>query len=533
MLETIRKCSSSPIVKALLVILAFTFLFFFGITDIIRRITGNDYVVKIGSVKISPAQFKMEKARKVNMLKRQDIVEKKITSELLHNLIWENIINITAKEYGLVVSDATMMRYIGGMQMFRDANGHFNANLLRGFLQKINVPEAMFLESSKREIKSAIIKAPFSGISVNNELQVYADAKNEKRSVAFVTLDPASFKITDNPTDEDLEQFYSDHSDMFMIDETRAFSLVIMKESDLAKKIIITDDELRDAYERSSGRDERSFEDMKKELEEELHREKLESVTNEFCRNIEDELTGGADISTVAQKYNLKLIKVKSVGLNKADELNEIPYKEDVLNVAFSTEENLDSSFSESVDQGKERVMWLVHIDSITPKHKAGFEAVKKNVTAAWIKEQQQKKALDLANSWKALGSGKKLSDLADAANYEYKTTALFGRDGKCIENSTHKDTIEKIYENVFSLNKNDVAFLEIDGKIVVYQVIQIYTPRVESSDIGEQYKELVKDVIGDMYQQLVGYLSKEYKVTVNRETLKEINEEVDPDIKL
>lgn len=532
MLEKIRNCSSSPIVKALLIILAFTFLFFFGITDIIRRVTGNDYVIKVGSVKISPVQFKMEKAKKINMLKKHDVDEKKLTTELLHNLIWENIINIAAKEYGLVVSDNTMMRYIGSMQMFRDANGRFNSNLLRGFLQKINVPEAMFLESSKREIKSAIIKSPFTGISVNNELQVYANAKNEKRSVTFVKINPASFRITDTPTGDDLEQFYLDHSEDFMIDESRDFSLVIMKESDLAKKIVITDDELRDAYEHSSGRDERSFEDMKKELEEELNREKLESITNEFCRNIEDELVGGAEVASVAKKYNLKLIKVTSAEANKAKELEKLPYKLDVLNVAFSTEESLDSSFSEAIN-GKDRVLWLVHVDSVTPRHKADFEKIKNKVTASWIKDQQYHQALDLAEAWKAKGGNKKLSDLAEDARRHYNVTALFGRDGKCMENSEHVDFIEKIHDDVFKLNKNDIASLEIDGNIVVYQLTQVFAPSTEDSDISERYKELTKDVVDDMYQQLVGYLSKEYKVTVNKETLREINEEVDSDIKL
>lgn len=532
MLEKIRNCSSSPVVKALLIILAFTFLFFFGITDIIRRVTGNDYIIKVGNVKITPVQFKMEKAKKISMLKKQDVDEKKITTELLHNLIWENIINIAAKEYGLVVSDNTMMRYIGSMQMFRDANGHFNSNLLRGFLQKINVPEAMFLESSKREIKSAIIKSPFTGISVNNEIQVYADAKNEKRSVTFVKINPASFRITDTPTKDELEQFYLDHSEDFMINETRNFSLIIMNESDLAKKVVITDDELRDAYERSSGRDERSFNDMKKELEDELNHEKLESITNEFCRNIEDELVGGAAVSDVVKKYNLKLVKVISAEDNKSKELEKLPYKSDVLNVAFSTEESLDSSFSEAID-GNDRVLWLVHVDSVTPKHKADFEKIKNKVTAAWIKDQQYHKALDLAESWKTVGVNKKLSDLAEETHRHYSATALFGRDGKCIENSEHEKLIERIHEEAFNLNKNDIVSLEIDGNIVVYQLTQIFVPNTENSAISERYKELTKDIVDDMYQQLVGYLSREYKVTINKETLKEINEDVDTDIKL
>ena len=64
MLEFIRKHSSSLGVKIFLTVLALTFVFWFGISDIIRKVTGKDYIVKIGNIKISPERFKHEKAKK-------------------------------------------------------------------------------------------------------------------------------------------------------------------------------------------------------------------------------------------------------------------------------------------------------------------------------------------------------------------------------------------------------------------------------------------------------------------------------------
>ncbi|MDR1561197.1 MAG: SurA N-terminal domain-containing protein, partial [Holosporaceae bacterium] len=53
MLELIRRHSNSIIVKFFLTVLALTFIFCFGISDVIRKIVGKDYIVKIGNVKIS------------------------------------------------------------------------------------------------------------------------------------------------------------------------------------------------------------------------------------------------------------------------------------------------------------------------------------------------------------------------------------------------------------------------------------------------------------------------------------------------
>lgn len=532
MLETIRKVSGSPIVKGVLIAVALTFVFCFGMTDVIRRLMGKDYVAKIGDVKILPAQFKIEKRKKEQFMKKENSGEKEIAGALLHELIFDTIVSTAAEKYGLIVSDETMKRYIAGLSFFQDADGRFNANLLRGFLRKSEISEEMFLESSKKNVKSEAIKAPFAGISITGELSAYASALDEKRSVVLVQIDPKEFrlKILDEPAKDELQEFFSAHTDMFMIDETRTFSLIELKESDLAKKVVITDDELRDAYETSPGRDDRSFDDMKKELEEDLRNEKLEGITNEFCRNIEDDLVAGEDVEKVAKKYNLKVRKVQDVAMKDTETL-KVPYATDVFNVAFTLDEGTGDTFSESVNENKERILWIVSVHSIKPKHVASFDNVAAKVKKAWKADKQHQMAIDLADEWKAAGKTKKLADLAEKKDRHAEYTALFGRDGKCIENSKHKDVIEHIYDEVFSLNRGDVNCIELDGKVYIYQIDKIYSKTIEGEQLIKIGRHLTSRIRDDMYQQLVGYLSKEYEVTVNHEALKEMNEEVSPDI--
>ncbi|MDR1334562.1 MAG: SurA N-terminal domain-containing protein, partial [Holosporaceae bacterium] len=49
MLEFIRKHSQSMVVKIFLSFLALSFVLFFGITTVIQKLRGKDYVVKIGN----------------------------------------------------------------------------------------------------------------------------------------------------------------------------------------------------------------------------------------------------------------------------------------------------------------------------------------------------------------------------------------------------------------------------------------------------------------------------------------------------
>ena len=156
MLEFIRRHSQSIIVKAFLIILALTFVLFFGISDVIRRFTGKDYVAKIGSAKIDTMKLKIEKTKRIGMLRDrgQDINGKDLTFAVLHQLIWENIVDQAAHEYGIVISDETIKNYISGMNMFRNKDGSFNANLLHGFLQRIQVQKPCFLNLLKRISKT-------------------------------------------------------------------------------------------------------------------------------------------------------------------------------------------------------------------------------------------------------------------------------------------------------------------------------------------------------------------------------------------
>ena len=532
MLEFIRKHSSSLGVKIFLTVLALTFVFCFGISDIIRKVTGRDYIVKIGRLKISPEMFKVEKAKKMNLLrdKSEKIDDAVLTNEVLHSLIWDNIINGAAKEFGFVISDTTMKNYIRGMALFRDEQGRFNPNLLRGFLQKLRVPEERFIESSRRTIKEALIQAPIKFISVAPEADTYIKANLEKRTIDYVVLNPSSFKVAETPTRDDLESFYEEHQDDFTVEETRSLHIVELKESDIEKTIQISEDELKDAYDFSSEKDERSFDDMKAELTANLRQEKLQSTTDDITRQIEDALMAGEELKTVAEKFNLKMSSVKNVKLSDTKAVANIPYGNDVLTVAFSIDEGTDSSFSEALDSKKERVLWLVHVDSITPKHAEAFEKVVDKVKEAWIKGKQNELAHAMANDFvEKVNAGGSLKTLASKEGKICETSVAFDRFGKISDKKKSSDIIESEHKAAFDLAKGKCTSHDLNGNVVVYCLNQIIPAKnIDKEERKKLYAELYKDMTTDIYQQLVGHLSKKYNVTINYEMLKAFNEPIE-----
>ncbi|MDR1235791.1 MAG: SurA N-terminal domain-containing protein [Holosporaceae bacterium] len=538
MLKFIREHSKSRPVKIFLSFLALSFIVSFGISALIQKITGKDYIVKIGKIKISPIEFKIEKARRLGMLRghMSDANEKDMTANILHQLIRENVIDQAALEYGIIVSDETIKKYISGIDMFRDKDGRFNANLLRGFLQKIQVPEAMFLESSKNDIKNTLLKMPFIFVSIAPEFENFTCASLEKRTVVAVELRPSSFNVVENPSPEESEEFFGNNPDLFTINETRSFRILELPESSLEKNITVSEEEIRDIYDRSPEKEDSSYENMKKEIEAGLRQERLQTEANEVTRQIEDALMAGDDVTETAKKFGLNILVVEDVDAdnkNKKDEdVLAVPYKSDILAVAFSVDDGGDSSFSEAFDAKGERVYWLLHIDGITPKHVASFEESSDKVLKEWTSRKRREKAEETASDLvERIKAGDNLISLARKSGYASVITQKFDRFGKLEDekNTKFKNIIEEIYEDAFTLGKSEANFKKTDEKFVVYQVHDVVSPGEIGKEDEEKYqRELRSEIVDDMYQQLISYLSKKkYEVKINHDLLKNIDENV------
>ncbi|MBE6446934.1 MAG: hypothetical protein E7015_00365 [Alphaproteobacteria bacterium] len=526
MLELIRKYANSIVVKVFLTVLAGSFFLFFGFSYIVDRIKGRDYVIKIASTKISPQAFKIEKMKKLEMLQRispSKIDDSRVMPSIIHQLIWENILDLAAKEYGVIVSDSTMYDYVKNLSMFRTEDGHFSASHLRAFLQKLQVPEAQFLASQKREIKSHILKSLLRYVSVFEELDIFLNAEFEQRSLNVVKIDPKSISITNSPSRDDLEEFYTSHSDKFMAPETRSFKILSFAESELEKDVKVLDSELQDAYDLSDQKDDRSFEDMKSELLAEIKQEKLNSAIEEITRKIEDALVSGNTVEEVAKDNRLRVIEVKNV-TSEDTNMIKLPYAKDVLTVAFSTEEKESSSFSESLDHNKKIVQWLVYVDRIVPKHVQTFENIEKQVRSEWIKEQRHIKAVKMADE---LIESFKTSSKFNAK--KVVKTSLFDRKAQIDSKNDYKTLIEKICADVFLMEKNSASYTEVDGMIYVYCVDKIvHNKDLISTKRQDGYAQLISENVEDLYQQWVGYLSKKYEVKINYETLKAVDNNSD-----
>lgn len=535
MLELIRKYSKSIVVKIFLTILAGSFLLFFGFSYVVDKLKGKDYVVKISNVKISPQVFKYERDKKMGAIKRRssEVDEKELSNKILHQIIWENVIGLAANDFGIVISDATMYSHISNMDVFRTDDGHFNATSLRRFLRAVDMAESEFLDSSRREIKSHIIQFPFRYISLADEFNYYLKINTEKRSLRFFEIIPSSFRITKAPINEDLEEFYNENSVKFEVPERRSFSVLTLSMDAIEKNTKILREEIIEGAQEFYGDDytEDSLEKFKSTEEfKRLKQEKVSQAAEEVTRQIEDDLVSGSSVDEVSKKFNLKVLKFTDIALDEMNKIN-LPYKKDVMTVAFGLDENEVDSFNEAEDANKKLIQWLVYVSDVTAKHVEPFDKAKEKVRKAWYKDQQHSKAIAIADDIVSkTAKGEDFSKLAKKERYKVKSTPLFDKDGRTSDDKNKSEIIGKLHEESFAMLKNDAGIKEVDGKVIVYQLADIsYDSKKEDEERQRSYIMLLQENTEDMYQQLIGYLSKKYEVKINYDVLKEIDEAIDP----
>lgn len=534
MLELIRKYSKSIVVKVFLTILAGSFFLFFGFSFVVDKLTGKDYVVKIANKKISPQVFKYERDKKVNAIKKRlgDVNTEGLSNKILHQIIWENVINLAAQDFGIVVSDSTMYSHISNMNEFRTEDGHFNAANLRRFLRIFEVSESEFLDLSKREIKSHIIRFPFRYVSFADEFKYYSKIKTEKRNLKFVKINPSSFRVAKMPTSEELEAFYNNNSEKFEVQERRSFDVLILSMDRVGKNVEIPQEEIIEKAREFYGEDyvEKSLKEfMKTDEFKNFKQERVAEAAEEIVRQVQDDLVSGSTIEEVVKKYKLRSLNIKNVAFDEADKV-ALPFRKDVMTVAFGANEKEVGDFNEAEDSNKKLVQWLVYVSDIKPKHVEPFEQAKERVKLAWRKDQQHVKALSVANEIiSKVSSGERFTNVAVKAGYAVRSTDYFDRAGLTSGQKNKSEIVLNLHEDAFNKVKNEVDFKELNENIVVYQLDRIeYDAKSEEKNKQSYYVELVQSSSEDMYQQLIGYLSKKYKVKINYDVLKKVDETID-----
>lgn len=340
MLHNIRKTADSFTMRIILALIAVIFVAF-GVTGALQGGNNQDIVTFSKAVNISNADFLKAKAEEINLLQLQngitlsddDIKQLNIDNIILQRLINERMINYLASYYDLDLSGKSVIEFIKKSPVFQNEQGEFDIEIFNSTFKNSYYKESEYLQNVKEQLLKRTLLNVFLEVFKTPETMVQnkLDYISETRVSDILRID-LKYKSKDytpqEPTQEQLSQFYEKNRLLFTEPEKRTFQYVKVSAEELEKKVHFSRKELESFYNDNKDEFGESFEKSKDKVAKTLKLQKLQELSMEFAKNLEDDIASGSNLKEIAEKYSLGLEQVEDLSyaeiLAKKPEVLEI-----------------------------------------------------------------------------------------------------------------------------------------------------------------------------------------------------------------
>ena len=219
----------------------------------------NATVAHIDGRKLTRSEWELAQREQIERIRRQmPNVDPKVfdTPEMkrqsLDAVVRERVTLTAADKLHLVVTDERLKRELFGAPQFKRADGSFDMDAYKGFVQSQGTTPAVFEARIRQDLALRQVIQGVNGTVIAPLAATSAalDAMFQQREVQvqrFATKDSID-KAT--PSDADIEKFYKDPANalQFQAPETASVEYVVLDLATLKKGITVSDKDLRDYY---------------------------------------------------------------------------------------------------------------------------------------------------------------------------------------------------------------------------------------------------------------------------------------------
>jgi peptidyl-prolyl cis-trans isomerase D len=259
MLEALRNASKSWVMKGILIVLAMTFVVFFG-TDFGggSGSSGASSVIEVGDrsftvQEVSRAfneEVRQVSARTSQRIDQQTAVNAGLLDQAVSRLVTETLFDQAAKDLGVTASVDATAQAIRVLPRFRDPTGRFDRALFEAFLQQQGVSEGSFVAETQLDLQRNQYLGSLQNAATSPGLlsdNLYKRRAERRVAEILILPLPAPASIAD-PDEAQLAAFYDDFKDAFEIPELRSATLATLDPVAFAETIQVPLPELEESY---------------------------------------------------------------------------------------------------------------------------------------------------------------------------------------------------------------------------------------------------------------------------------------------
>jgi len=387
MLHLLRQYASGWVAWIIIIPLVAAFAIW-GVADVFRGFS-NDTVLTAGETEITAERFSAEYAQKLDdfseqigqYISPQDGRKYGIDRRVLSQLAGGAVLSEEARSLGLAASDEMVASDIRTDQTFFGAFGQFDRQTFELALMQSRISEQVFVDDRrdflKREQLLSTVSAgatPAAGLA-----EALYEYRYELRSVRYITLPPDLVENIADPTEDVIEAYHQQTAIRFTRPETRSFSVLSVRPSDIAPNLAIDEADLLSA-----------FEDRRGEFDEQETRSVIQIPTPDAdaALNISQKLNEGAAIEGVLDGLSLGIDDVTLSDVTIQGFLSP-----EIGKAAFSLEEG---KISDPIDGPLGPVVLIV--TGIKPPVPAKFEDIRTQLQEELVATQAADAVFDLYN---------------------------------------------------------------------------------------------------------------------------------------
>ena len=487
MISKIRSFQDSWLVKGILILTALSFMSLFGISGYIGRSSANRPIVRVDDIVVTQDEINYQLNEQMQTAKNMfgdnmeitDTMRKTMLLDIVQKDLINAILQKTAEDNSVVISDELIRKIIYSQPEFMDASGQFDIAKMRRMLSLTGWSEKKYIDTLRRDIvKQHLVQTPVIGLTIPKLMDPYlAEIDSQRKVFEFAVVDPNKLKTDRKMSEDEVEQYYQDFAPQFTEPENRDVSFIELSVDELARTINPTEDEIKTYYDDNISQ---------YVIPEKRHVLQMVFDDQTTADKAEAALNAGGDFFKVAKDI-AKQDKATT-------DLGEVA--QDML-IADMSEAVFKLKKGEYTLPVKSDMGWhIMKVVSIAPKKETSLASVKNKIIAEIRTDQAYDQAGEvIAEIEDKLGAGTGLDEIA--TSYKTKIIKIKGlKDNGEADKvaKEHKSLVasEDFVETAFSYNVGEISqVMETETGFAVLRVDNIN--EAKQKDLAEVRSEIEK----------------------------------------
>lgn len=265
-------------------------------------------VARAGDIDISQVKYRREMDRLRGRVEPAVLDNPQFKQRVLDSLIDEALLAHDAEKQGYRLSDARLAQTIRGLPYFQ-REGKFDSTLYEATLRREGMSPHEFETRIREEGLMVQVQAGLteSGMVTSSDAVELARLLSQQRETAYVVLSPETFMSQTSVSAQEVEQYYSSHTELFQIPEQVRVEYLRFSAGDLNAGGQPTEDELKRAYSDEAARYVVPEKRRASHILIPLPAKATDDQTKQTLAKIDDvarQARAGTDFATLAKKYS-------------------------------------------------------------------------------------------------------------------------------------------------------------------------------------------------------------------------------------